>query len=745
MLSIIIGALTAFIYLQLSAPQYSSIAALRFEDKKSEIAELITSKNWYDRTNKVESERTVILSKSVILSAVAMLDYQINFFDKKVLHEIENYPFKPLDINIVKMSSSKLPEHTFEFSTVNKTLFRLSIRTKDGITQNLFKYGNVLSWKGLLFKIHPPINPSKGKIVKFRFNNPGAIADRIYKSLKVDDSQNTSVLTLTITDTNQKFCQNALNKILEAYINYDRQKRESSLSQTSAFIDQLVNEMSSKAKKASQEMQKFQEENEVYDARTQETQVLNSLEILKKEKQNLDIQKALLQLSRYDLNQRKSLEPRLLTIKGIDPHVQNLVTKYQDLILVLNEQLNRYTPDSKVIVFQESQLKLLSTTIENTLTDYINANIKNSSIVSMLIDSLKSELKEFPGKEAISLTLGTNYEINQKIYNYLAEKRLETLIAKAAVVAAATVLDHANFPDEPISPKPRKTYLMFTSIFLFIGAAITIFINTYNPFIFSTKDIENLTSVPILGTVRKHKSIVDGNLKHQIVIQQEPRSLFSESMRFVRGNLSFLMDAEHKVICITSETSGEGKSFISLNLAYSLSLVKKRVILVAADLRKSSNHFPFEHTHEIGLSRYLSGQLTIDKLITQTGMPDLDFISSGTIPPNPSELLQDGRMSDLMEILKSNYDVVIIDSAPIGLVSDIKPIIKLADINLFVLRSGFSKHQYATTPERLKNELNLSRIAIILNGFENDNFYNHYYNNEPRNHYQSDNTYQAAH
>jgi tyrosine-protein kinase Etk/Wzc len=175
------------------------------------------------------------------------------------------------------------------------------------------------------------------------------------------------------------------------------------------------------------------------------------------------------------------------------------------------------------------------------------------------------------------------------------------------------------------------------------------------------------------------------------------------------------------------EVSGEGKSFISINLAYALTLIQKRVILIAGDLRKSTLHSSFYLNNLNGLSKYLSGQTDIESICLRTTIEDLDLVPAGPIPPNPSELLQSIKMTILLKELKLKYDVILIDSAPIGLVSDIKPVMKLADINLFVLRSGISRPAYTQTPEQLKKELELTSVALILNDYKSDNFHNHYY------------------
>jgi tyrosine-protein kinase Etk/Wzc len=182
-----------------------------------------------------------------------------------------------------------------------------------------------------------------------------------------------------------------------------------------------------------------------------------------------------------------------------------------------------------------------------------------------------------------------------------------------------------------------------------------------------------------------------------------------------------------KVICITSEVAGEGKSFVAVNLASTLSLIDKKVLIIAADLRRSRLHHTFKTTNNIGLSNYLANQCELKDIIFKTPLSDMDFIPSGQVPPNPSELLHHKKMQEMIELLKHTYDIIVIDTAPVGLVSDAIPLIRMSDINLFVIRSGKSKFYAATIPQRLSLEYNLENTVIVLNAFSEDLLHSRYY------------------
>jgi capsular exopolysaccharide synthesis family protein len=196
----------------------------------------------------------------------------------------------------------------------------------------------------------------------------------------------------------------------------------------------------------------------------------------------------------------------------------------------------------------------------------------------------------------------------------------------------------------------------------------------------------------------------------------------------VRTNLSFLAsEKKSKIICITSEVAGEGKSFVAVNLSSTLSLIDKKVILIAADLRRSKLHKTFNVPNDLGLSNYLANQCASGDIVMHSDQKNLDFIISGPIPPNPSELLHSVRMSELIAELQVKYDVIMIDTAPIGLVSDAIPLIRMSDINVFVIRSGKSKFYAATVPQRIAQEYHLDNTVVVLNAYAEDLLHSRYY------------------
>jgi tyrosine-protein kinase Etk/Wzc len=726
LLAIICGLGATYFYLLITPKQYKSSASLKYEEKKSEISELLSVRNLYDRTNKVESEKSTITSRTVLLSAINSLDYPITFYEKINFKTISIYPRKPIDVTLLKKNNGSILNHILKYRRQNFNEFKLCIKTKDKDYCNIFKYNKPLKILGSVIAINNnPLNESKSEVI-FKITDTEDLLENIEKSLKIDDAQNTNILKFKYIGSNPAFCTDILNAILAAYLKYDIKQKENALIQTSRFLNVLLEEISNKTKASASALQLFKKEKKLLNITSFAADNQLVIERIAAEQHALELSSKVLAFVYSRINDQPS-NLSTINLQGFaDPQLHLLVERYQDLILSKQIKLNVYTESSDQVEFINSQIKDLKSSIVRNIIEHLNLNSERTKFLTRATDSVRNILKTIPEIETEAITLSSRFEVDQKVHLFLAQKKLEAQIVNAAIVPIATILDYASVPEKPIKPIVTSSYLLAAVLSIIAGTFGIIIIHLYNPFIHTKEQVAELTTIPILGVVNRFYDDTPASA-HHIVLKNFSRSSFSESIRFIRGNLNFLAPDKGKVICITSSVSGEGKSLISVNLAYSLTLTQKKVLIIAADLRKSALHLTFNVSNNQGLSSYLSGQANFNTICSKTTIENLDLITAGTNPPNPSELLQGHMMVTLIEKLRPLYDVIIIDSAPIGLISDIKPIMKCADINLFILRSGVSKPGYVELPERLKEELNLPSVAIILNDFKSDNFHNHYY------------------
>ncbi|MCJ0742456.1 GumC family protein [Pedobacter montanisoli] len=727
--TIIIALLIGYVYLWYTPDKYSTSASLKFEEKRSEISELLNVRNIYDRTNKMQSEQFVIRSRPVLINAISNIDYKISFFLKGRVRTTDIYPQKPLKIDIIEQDSLGFTRSLFDYEAISPDKFTLTYTYNNKEINKTYSINQIISVPGIKFKItNSTYNEKSNSVYQFKFNSKNDFLGRINWGLNMSETKGTNILSLSQTDINPFFATDILNAVLKAYVDYDRNQKTISATQTIRFIDTLQYNMSKVVKSSGTDLEQYKINNKMLDISTTSADVMNKLTKLETDKSTLALEGIFIaQLEKEIVNNRNA---NIINnnLQGItDPMLEGLLQQYNTLLQKKEEALLTYKPSSDFVSQLDKQILEVKSAFVTNARNQRQKNDRSIAFLDQQIAGIKQTFNTIPKAERDLINLQSNFEINQKVYSYLSEKKLEAQISKAAVTSGATIVDFAQINTHAIEPVPQKIYINALIIGLIAGISLIFIVRMLNPYIYDKETIESLTNIPIIGVIRRYQDKIDEDNK-QILSIKNPKSLFAESVRSVRTNLSFLAaDKKNKVVCITSEISGEGKSFTTVNLASTLCLIDKKVIIIAADLRKSKLHHTFKVDNLKGLSSYLSNQTELSNVLFKTEIEGLSFIPAGPVPPNPSELLYSDKMKDLLAQLTQEYDFVFIDSAPVGLVSDAVPLIRMADINLFVIRSGVSRYHSASVPERLSKEFNLSNIAIILNAFDNDILHSRYY------------------
>ena len=352
-------------------------------------------------------------------------------------------------------------------------------------------------------------------------------------------------------------------------------------------------------------------------------------------------------------------------------------------------------------------------------------NIENIIISSELsLNDIENRINEFdklintlPESERKLVRIQRKYNLNETTYTYLLEKRAEASIAKAGNVADNKIIDKARLSSQdPISPNSRSIYIISIFFGIIIPGIWITAKDLLNDKINSKKDVKKLCDIPILG------SITHNNKGTNLVVQNHPKSAISESLRTIRTNIQYLSsDKEQKVICVSSSISGEGKSFCSMNLSSILASTNNKTVLIGADMRKPKIFDDFELNNDTGLSSYLIGVSTLKEVTQKTNDENLDIIISGPIPPNPAELLEKKIMTDLLIELKKTYKYIIIDTPPIGLVTDGQILMNKSDINLLMVRQGYTTKQMVANINEITQKNNIKNLNIILNDVKSYN------------------------
>ncbi|WP_374948780.1 GumC family protein [Mucilaginibacter sp.] len=732
----IIGSLAAFmiasnVYLWYTPKIYATSGSMKLEDKKSEITDLSNIVSGTERgVSRIQSETSVLQSNAVILKAIKDLDYPISFYVEGRVRTSELYPAKPLDIQIVQFDTLNYYHDLIKFQAISNDHFNLTYNLGGKEVSKNYLFNNPVNIASTTFTIKGAHGINKNAVFLFKFNRPEDFIGRVRGGLRASETaKNSNILALQMTDANPKFAADVLNYIMKEYLVYDRARKTQSATQMINFIDEQLKYLSSEVKGSEQSIQTFKQKNKLMEVSASADAALNKGKDLEAQQSIIKVQI----LAVNDLQQQIAKEKNSITLNfdaggaEMDPSLGKLVTSLDALLNQRNELLKTYTPNSQQVQDINRLVIQLKNSALNSL-GYTSANLKKKlAYLDSQLAVVNQQISVMPVHEREIIRLKRDFDVNDKVYSFLSEKNLEAQISRAGILPGATILEQAQPNNSPVAPNEHDIHRSAIIFGIAVGLGLIILIRILNPYIYDKETIESLTTIPIIGVIRKFPEHIDED-SSQILAISKPKSIFAESVRSVRTNLNFLAgDKQSKIICITSEVAGEGKSFVAVNLSSTLSLIDKKVILIGADLRRSKIHKTFKVPNDVGLSNYLSYQATVEEVIQHSDQPNLDFMVSGPVPPNPSELLHSERMQILLDELTKVYDVVMIDTAPIGLVSDAIPLIRLSNINIFVIRSGKSKFYAATVPQRIAQEYHLDNTVIVLNAFAEDLLHSRYY------------------
>jgi len=720
----------SYTYLWYTPKTYSTSATLKIEEKKSEFSDLVSIINNNDRgPSKIQSEIFVLQSQTLILNAIKDLDYRISFYISGRARITDDYPEKPLKIQLLKFDSLNFFRNRVYFQPINKKSFELEFKEGRKSVQRIYNYGQPVTLGNTAFTIQYSGDLPKSSTYIFNFNVPEDFVGRVRSGLRASEMvKNSNIVSLQETDSNPVFAADILNAIMREYLAFDKNQKTQSATQIIHFIDDQLDVLSNQVKGSEANIQKYKQRAKLLDIGSASEMQMSKIKEMETQMSLLKIQRLAIEQLKEQIAKNKDNINLNLNLEGnIDPLLGELTRNLNNLLVERNNLQKTYNNNSQTIKDIDQQILVLKNAALENISATLTRLDKNIDFLNKAEGQVNQQLSTLPAAERDLISLKRDFDINDKVYSFLSEKRLDAQISRSAILPGATIIELARPNFSPISPNEASTNRTAVILGLTIGLGMIILIRLINPFIYDKETVESLTSIPIIGVIRKFPDVIDEN-NSQVLAISRPKSIFAESVRSVRTNLSFIAsEKKSKVICITSEIAGEGKSFIAVNLSSTLSLIDKKIILIAADLRRSRLHKTFHVSNDKGLSNYLANQCGLEDIVIEDIQPNLDIIVSGPVPPNPSELLHSSRMKTLMNDLKKKYDIVMVDTAPIGLVSDSIPLIRMSDINIFVIRSGKSKFYAATIPQRIANEYHLDNTVIILNAFAEDLLHSRYY------------------
>lgn len=573
------------------------------------------------------------------------------------------------------------------------------------------------------FTLHPKKEGLKQTDVEYRFifhDNNNLTFNYLRKINVALADKKSEVIRLTLEGTEPLREIHYLNELVKVYLGLKLEMQTKTQNRSLEFIDSQLEGISDSLSVAENTFTRFRSKNQIIDLSAQGALVMEQLSEIEQEKSQYQIQLDYFRNLQNYLGKAEQMKQVVTpSVVGIqDPSLNALVINLGELysrreVLAFSAHENNPT-----LILLNKEINQVNEQLRENLVNLIdNAQLTIKSL-DQRYKRINSQLNNLPGQEQELINIRRQYELTSEIYTFMLQRRAELEIALAGTVVDVQIVDAARMERIQKTGKSNKILLLFGAFFgLIFPIGIILLSDLFNNKIHLQEDVEKLTDLSIIGNV------LHSNNKSELVVADNPGAPITESYRTIRTNLQYkLTQAGQKVISIHSISPSEGKTFTATNLASILAMNDKKTLLIGADLRKPRLHKIFSTSNQLGLSNYLIGQATAEEITHSTQIENLWLIPSGAIPPNPAELLERDSFTKFIEEAKTEYDYIIIDNAPVSMVTDGLITSRSSDLNLFILRYGVSRKDQLKFINDIVQKGGMKNPALVINDIKLDRF-----------------------
>jgi len=722
LLSISIGVLTAIVISKSLEPAYHSKALLLIKQaadpdvmNEGEVNQALT------KDININDHIGVLKSSSLNKQVLDNLDWATTWFKTELFRDKELYGDEPFIVTMNREEANVFNVPVY-ISMVDSLHYSVKINdsfTHDGVKTSVNvsetkKFGEPFNNKYFNFTVWKKEKNPEGAFY-FQFNDPREQTVEYTSKLEVDTEEGASnLINVGLIDTHPKKAADYLNELSTVFIQFGLIEKNKRSASTVKFIDNQLTGVIDTLNETGRNFTSFRSENQIINIGQEGDLIMQKLGQLETERSDEQARLTYYEnLNRYMSDKEKMQQIIAPSVAGItDQSLTNLVTKLTDLYSrreVLSYSVQEKNPS---LVLVNNEIAMTTQSLKENLSNLLNNSRITISNLDRRISGMRAQLQAYPKTEQELMNIQRSFDLNNELYTYLLKKRAEAAITHASNVSDAQVVDQAEENTAiMIGPKPVFNIMLGGLAGLMIPIFFMLIGSYFNDRINSAEEIEQLTSIQIVGNI-----VNNSHRKEPIPAIKYPRSALAESFRELRTNLRFLYSHENsKVISVNSVIPREGKSFTALNLASMIAMNSMKVLLIDCDLRKPSLHKQFGCQNYSGLSTYLITQHEKQDIIQKTKIENLFLISGGPVPPNPSEILETGRLEQLIQEAREEYNYIIIDNAPLSLVSDGIIISQFTDVNLFVLRQDYSKKGEVRFINHMHVNKSMKNAGIILN------------------------------
>lgn len=722
----LLALIAASVYAYFAPRMYKSTSLIEINTEGKHAQPDILSLATGSAGSSIENEIEIIQSRKIILDALKNLSLGTRYFTVEKYKTKELYKNSPFIVS-ADMLTDNAKRSTFQLYPVSEDSFKLVIKPslKEKITsfvmsyfnigseqdrpivyEKTHKYGEQIETPWFSIVVQKIFEPKNDKYF-FRIRPNDEMKNFIMNKLRVNAiSPKASMVTVSFEDRVALRAKDVLDAVIDAYINETLKLKTESEEKKLKFIDSQLASISKTLQASASRLQQYKATHVVTSVGEKATLTAEKLSELQSQLYEIDMRLGVLQNILQFIQTHED-------IKGIDidlaqqlsPTINALILKIQEANELRSSLLTEFTELHPDVVKVTKKLRSLRVSLIEALKSGIRSLENRKQRLLGIIDENEQKLKQLPEQERQLARLTRSFMVNEKIYSYLLQKRAETAIAASSTLPRARVVDEPYVPERPFKPVVQLIIIIGALLGLMLSLAIAMFRHKLDNTIKSSKDLEKLTHLPLYGAI-------------PFLSGRKNLSTFHEALRVVRTNLEFLQNTgKSKLVTITSTIPKEGKTTISTELSKIIAKSGKRVIIVDLDMRQSKVHKMFNLPNKEGLSTLLAGKNTLKEVIQKTNEDNLYVITSGPKPPDPSELLMSEEFKKLIEKLLNEYDYVLLDSPPIGLVTDAMIAMRMSDINLVVVRAEYSKRDFIKNINRFAEEHKI-KVGIILNGLK---------------------------
>lgn len=739
--AVLVCLIGAWIYLRMATPVYNISATVLIKDDKkggntggmAGLEELGLS-GLISSSQNIDNELEVLRSKTLVKEVVNQLNLYVSYTDEDEFPSKNMYKTSPVIVSLTPQEAEKLSDPMIvEMSLYPQGSLDVGVTIGDKEYQKHFeKLPAVFPMdEGTLAFFQSPDSLMANKDtteessaqnvrrITAKINSPMKVARVYCENLTIEPtSKTTSVAVMSLKNSSLQRGQDFINQLLEMYNRNTNNDKNEIAQKTAEFIDERIDIISKELGNTEANLENFKRNAGITDL-TSEAQIAltGNAEYEKKRVENRTQISLLEDLRKYIRGNEYEVLPSNVGLQ--DAALVATIERYNEMLVERKRLLRTSTENNPAIVNLDTSIRAMKSNVQATLDGTLQGMLITKADLDREANRFSRRISDAPGQERQFVSIARQQEIKAGLYLMLLQKREENAITLAATANNAKIIDEAIADDIPVSPKRKIIYLIALVLGVGIPVGIIYLIGLTKFRLEGRADVEKLTTVPIVGDIplTDEKNEKDGS----IAVFENQNNLMSETFRNIRTNLQFMLQNDKKVILVTSTVSGEGKSFISANLAISLSLLGKKVVIVGLDIRKPGLNKVFRlSTKEKGITLYLANPDTdLMSLVQPSDVnKNLSILPGGTVPPNPTELLARDGLDKAIEILKKNFDYVILDTAPVGMVTDTLLIGRVADLSVYVCRADYTHKVEYTLINELAEEKKLPNICTVINGVD---------------------------